>query len=133
MEWITTGDHKILLQNQTLRVDSMLHWLKYVCFIFRIFSVPGKPRNVTIALIGNSIEVSWLPPNASNEEIDYYIISWRNGNGTFHLENSTSSPFVIPNLGKYDRNSYLGRAKCKPKLDRLNISLQYLIPVTPDI
>ncbi|CAB4032582.1 ---NA---, partial [Paramuricea clavata] len=61
-------------------------------------TVPGKPQNVTIALIGNSIKVSWLPPNVPNEDIDYYIISWRNGNGTFGKKNITSSPFIVPNL-----------------------------------
>ena len=56
-----------------------------------------------VILSGHSMEISWLPPKVSEDNIDYYIISWRRNdtNGTFYEKNVTlSSPFRIPNLGK---------------------------------
>ncbi|CAB3979870.1 tyrosine- kinase Mer isoform X1 [Paramuricea clavata] len=70
---------------------------------FTLCLVPSSPRNVTVIVEGNALDVLWMLPEYPHGKIKHYIVWWRrsNRNEIYMKENVTSSPFIIKHLEKF--------------------------------
>ena len=79
--------------------------LKPLSLIFLI--VPSEPRNISLVVKGNTINVTWQPPKYRNGEFRHYTVLWKKtGLGEKYIERNTSSRNLIitdlRKLGFYD-------------------------------